>query len=440
VEPYRESALAHRVHRAARSLRDTGRWYDAAATGQRPMKIRQPAALIEQSRIIVCVGTGGVGKTTVAAAVAAEAAARGRRALVLTIDPARRLADALGAGELDGEPQELSNTTCDALGIGSQGQLFAMMLDMKSTFDGLVERFADGPETMERILGNRIYQHVSDALAGSSEYAAMERVYEVSERSDFDLIVVDTPPSQHALDFLDAPRRLIEFLDNRIVQLLVHPAFVAGRLGFKLFHRASHTALKLIERASGVSFIEDLSEFLMAFEVMSEGFRERARRVRSLLLGPDSGFILVAGPSRETVRSADDFLEQLKGSGVPMAGVVLNRVRLWPDAETDEAAPVALLDGRNLEREQSLLAKALENQLADATEAETASRAAVSVAGGYAALVQLDERSSAPLRERARREGLFVRQIPELPRDIHDLAGLREIAQHLFREPSEGDG
>jgi anion-transporting ArsA/GET3 family ATPase len=403
------------------------------------MTALRPTALIEQCRIIVCVGTGGVGKTTLAAAVAAEAASRGRRALVLTIDPARRLADALGVDQLGGEPQELPDATCDALGVGSQGRLFAMMLDMKSTFDGLVERFADSPEAVDRILGNRIYQHVSDALAGSSEYAAMERVYEISEQSDFDVIVVDTPPSQHALDFLDAPQRLIEFLDSRIVQLLVHPAFVAGRLGFKLFHRASHTALKLIERASGVSFIEDLSEFLMAFEVMSEGFRERASRVRKLLLGPDSGFILVAGPSRETARNAGEFLGHLKGSGVPMAGVAVNRVRLWPGGETNEAPPAALLDGRDLRREESLLASALEGQFADAAEAKTAARAALSVARGYASLVQLDERSSAPLRERAQREGLFVRQIPELSGDIHDLAGLREIAQHLFRDPSEGD-
>jgi anion-transporting ArsA/GET3 family ATPase len=396
------------------------------------------ATLIEHRRIVVCVGTGGVGKTTVAAALAAEAASCGRRALVLTIDPARRLADALGVEELGGEPQELPAATCEELGIRGEGRLFAMMLDMKSTFDGLVERFADGPEAKERILDNVIYQHVSDALAGSGEYAAMERVYEMSQRDDFDLIVVDTPPSQHALDFLDAPQRLIEFLDSRIVQLLVHPAFAAGRLGFRLFHRASQTVLKLIERLSGVSFIEDLSEFLMAFDVMSEGFRERAGRVRKLLLGPKSGFVLVAGPSREAARSAGEFLKHLEGSGVPMAGVVLNRTRLWPEVGDAHGPPAALLDDRDLGPEGSLLAESLKSQCGNADEAEAASRAALEVARGYASLTQLDQRNSAPLREHARRSGLFVSLVPELPRDVHDLAGLRQIARHLFRDDSDG--
>jgi anion-transporting ArsA/GET3 family ATPase len=397
----------------------------------------RPAALIERRRIVVCVGTGGVGKTTVAAAMAAEAALRGRRALVLTIDPARRLADALGVGELGGEPQELPTAICEELGIRGRGRLLAMTLDMKSTFDGLVERFADSPEAKERILDNVIYQHVSDALAGSGEYAAMERVYEMSQRDDFDLIVVDTPPSQHALDFLDAPQRLIEFLDSRIVQLLVHPAFAAGRLGFRLFHRASHTVLKLIERVSGVSFIEDLSEFLMAFDVMSEGFRERAGRVRRLLLGPESGFVLVAGPSREAARSADEFLKHLEGSGVPMAGVVLNRTRMWPEAGDEREPPAALLDDRDLEPERDLLAQALKSQCGDADQAQAASRAALEVARGYASLTQLDRRNSAPLCQRARRSGLFVSLVPELPRDVHDLAGLRQIARHLFRDDSD---
>jgi anion-transporting ArsA/GET3 family ATPase len=398
----------------------------------------RPATLIERRRIVVCVGTGGVGKTTVAAALAAEAASRGRRALVLTIDPARRLADALGVGELGGEPRELPTAICEELGIRGEGRLSAMMLDMKSTFDGLVERFADGPEAKERILGNIIYQHVSDALAGSGEYAAMERVYEMSQRDDFDLIVVDTPPSQHALDFLDAPQRLIEFLDSRVVQLLVHPAFAAGRLGFRLFHRASQTVLKLIERISGVSFIEDLSEFLMAFDVMSEGFRERAGRVRKLLLGPESGFVLVAGPTGEAARSAGEFLKHLKENGVPMAGIVLNRTRLWPEADGAQGPPAALLDDRDLEPEESLLAELLKSQCADADEAEAASRATLEVARGYASLTQLDQRNIAPLREQARRSGLFVSLIPELPRDVHDLAGLRQIARHLFRDEANG--
>jgi len=239
-------------------------------------------ALLEP-RVTVCVGCGGVGKTTVAAAFALEAARCGRNVLVLTIDPARRLADALGVEELGNVPQMLPREILAQLGVPKTGCLSAMMLDMKRTFDDLVERFAEDAATRDRILRNPIYQHVSDALAGSVEYSAMEKVYELSEGGGFDLVVVDTPPAQHALDFLDAPRRLLEFLDSRLVQMLIHPAFAAGRFGVRLFQRGTQRMLHLIERISGVGFLEDISEFLLAFEGMAEGFRERAARVRALL-------------------------------------------------------------------------------------------------------------------------------------------------------------
>ena len=218
----------------------------------------------------------------------------------------------------------------------------ALMLDMKRTFDELVTRFAESEEARERILGNRIYQHVSDALAGSAEYSAMEKVFELSERDDFDLIVVDTPPSQHALDFLEAPRRLLEFLDSRLVQILLHPAFAAGRLGFRLFQRGTERVLRVIEKVSGVSFLEDISEFLLAFEGMSEGFRERARQVQARLLGPDAAFVLAASPAVASTKHALAMLERLVTAQVPLAGVIVNRVHLWPvDGPTPERVPAA---------------------------------------------------------------------------------------------------
>jgi len=232
--------------------------------------------LLMPGRIAVCVGCGGVGKTTVAAALALEAARRGRRALVLTIDPARRLADALGVEALGNQPQPLERDALHALGVREPGELSAMMLDMKGTFDDLVHRFAESSEARERILSNPIYQHASEALAGSVEYSAMEKVYEMWQRDEYDLIVVDTPPAQHALDFLEAPQRLIEFLDSRIVQMLIHPAFAAGRFGFRLFQQATRRVLHVLERVSGIGFLEDISEFLLAFEGMSAGFRQRA--------------------------------------------------------------------------------------------------------------------------------------------------------------------
>jgi len=399
-----------------------------------------PQQLVATRRIVVCVGTGGVGKTTVAAAIALEAARSGRKALVLTIDPARRLADALGVGRLDNEPREIPEALRGALGLVEGGRLFAMMLDMKRTFDDLVTRFADSAESRERILQNRIYQHVSDALAGSAEYAAMEKVYEMIESGRFDVIVLDTPPSQHALDFLDAPRRLLEFLDSRLVKLLVHPAFSAGRLGFKLFQGATQRALKLVERVSGISFLEDISEFLLAIEGMSEGFGDRAHQVQSMLLGPDSGFVLVAGPSFESARNALQFLKHLEHSRVPVQGMILNRMRLWPGGQP---VPEALADptrASELEADCERLAQALA-QVDGVGDGRRAARAALAAATEYASLVRLDLGSTRDLRRHAQQQGHFVRLIPELPRDVHDLVGLRTIAGDLFAEatvPQEG--
>ncbi|MBW2272035.1 MAG: ArsA family ATPase [Deltaproteobacteria bacterium] len=387
-------------------------------------------ALLGDRRIVVCVGTGGVGKTTVAAAIALEAACRGKRSLVLTIDPARRLADALGLEGLDNEPREIS-VALD--GTPVEGKLFAMMLDMKSTFDDLVNRFTDDAQARERILANPIYQHLSDALAGSAEYAAMEKVFELSENRDFDFIVVDTPPSQHALDFLDAPRRMVEFLDSRLVQLLLHPAMSAGRLGFRLFQRPAQGAFHLLERITGIGFLEDLSEFLMAIEGMSEGFKDRAIRVRARLLGSSSAFVLVAGPSPEATRNANLFLAHLDASRVPLVGVVVNRTHLWPG----KGPPPQELDPASASPEDlALLAGALAVAAGDADPAahEPEARAAVAAASDYAAQVRMDITSSEPLRADAVQNGRFFRRVPELPLDVHDLAGLAQIRRYLFRD------
>jgi anion-transporting ArsA/GET3 family ATPase len=391
--------------------------------------------LTRQRRIVVCVGMGGVGKTTVAASLALGAARLGRRALVITIDPARRLANALGIEELDNEPRGLAPDLAASLGIAAGGDFQAMMLDMKRTFDDMVTRFAESDAVRDRILENSIYQHISDALAGSAEYAAMEKVYEVAERDDFDLIVVDTPPSQHALDFLEAPERLMEFLDSRMMKTLLRPAFSAGRFGLRIFQRGTQRVLALIERVSGLSFLESISEFLLAFEGMSEGFRERARHVQALLMGPSAGFVLVAGPTPESSAASLRFLTHLEESQVPLAGLVLNRVREWPGRSE---APSALLEASDATAlDLSALARALE-ELCDAPMAETAARAAVDVARGYAALVALDERSTAPLRERASQRGLFVQSVAEFEHDVHDLEGLDRVARILFG-PAQGE-
>ena len=398
------------------------------------MKPPSPAALLESRRILVCVGCGGVGKTTVSAAVALEAARRGRRALVLTIDPARRLADALGTGPLaGGEPQAIPRAALDAQGVPPDGELHALMLDVKGTLDNLVHRFAEDEAARDRILGNRIYQHVSDALAGSAEYSAMEKVYELSEQERWDLIVVDTPPSQHAIDFLESPRRLLAFIDSRLVKLLLHPAFSAGRFGFRIFQRSAMRVLKLVERVSGIGFLEDVSEFLLAFEGMAEGFRERARRVEGLLLGPEAAFLLTAGAAGESVQHGRDLLVRLEEARVPLGGVVMNRIRVWPGGgDPPPALPPA---GREAEARTALVA-ALDGE--PGFPAEAAADAAIEAARRHAAVVGRQARACDDLRAYAAARGLFWRTVPELPRDVHDLEGLARIAGHVFA-PDEGE-
>jgi anion-transporting ArsA/GET3 family ATPase len=361
----------------------------------------------------------------VAAALALEAARRGRKALVLTIDPARRLADALGVESLGNHPQAIPRETLDALAVPQSGNLWAVMLDMKRTFDDLVERFAESEEVRDRIFENSIYQHVSNALAGSVEYSAMEKVFELHESGAFDLIVVDTPPAQHALDFLEAPQRLLEFLDSRLVKMLIHPAFAAGRFGFRLFHRGTHRVLKVLERVTGIGFLEDLSEFLAAFDAMAIGFSDRAHRVRSLLLGPESAFVLVAGPGRESSRHATDFLDHLEDFGVSLAGVLVNRIRLWPSEDAppgDDARPSVGLEA---------LRDALWASEGADYPAPLAAEAAARAATRYADWVRADARSAQPLRERIEAQGCFWGCIPEFEKDVHDLSGLGRVADQI---------
>lgn len=380
-----------------------------------------------QTRIEVCVGCGGVGKTTVAVMLALEAARSGKRTLVLTIDPAMRLADALGVRSLGNEPQPIPRATLATLGVPPTGSLSAMMLDMKRTFDDLVTRFAESAETRQRIFDNPIYQQASDTLAGSVEYSAMEKLYEMATSGEFDWIVLDTPPSQHALDFLEAPKRLLEFLDSRLVHLLIHPALAAGRFGFRVFHSGTHHAMKMLERITGIGFLEDLSEFLLAFEGMSEGFRERAGRVRELLLGRAASFVLITTPERESVHQALQFLERLEAFRVPLTAVIANRVLTWP---AGDGPPADAAFARDL--------TALRDALAASTDpgypADAAARAAAAAAEGYASRVRRDERALEPLRSRNAAAGRRWGCIPELPEDVRDLEGLARMGRFVFAE------
>jgi anion-transporting ArsA/GET3 family ATPase len=349
--------------------------------------------LASERAIVVCCGSGGVGKTTTAAAIALEGAKRGRRACVVTIDPAKRLADALGLAELTNQPGKIDGPW--------PGELWALMLDTKSTFDELVTRYAASPDQARGILDNRLYRNIAGALSGTQEYMAMEKLYELNNSGDFDLIVIDTPPTRNALDFLDAPRRLTRFLDNRIFRLLVMPT----RAYLKAVSFATQAFLRTVSKVVGSEVVTDAMNFFQAFEGMEEGFRLRAQAVLELLSQPSTAFVLVAAPRRDAVEEALYFAGRLHESGIAVQSLVVNRLhpRFGTGADDDVMASLA-------GTEYASLAQNLTDFRNIASREESY----------FAALV--DQVAPAP-----------VARIPFLAGDVHDLEGLRVIGDHLFR-------
>lgn len=380
-------------------------------------------------KILVCVGTGGVGKTTLSAAIALEAARRGRRALVLTIDPARRLADALGTGPLGPEPQRIPDAAFRSAGLEIAGRLDAMMLDPKRTFDEIVERYAPDAESLRRIYANPIYQNLTDALAGTREYAAMEQLHQVYQTGDYDLVVVDTPPARHALEFLDAPRRLAGFLGTQVLRILFRPALAMGRTGFRLFRFGSATVLRTVERLTGLEFLRMISEFLLAFEGMLEGFRSRAGETERLLRSDVCGFVLVAGPDSTQARLAASFAERLESEGIRLLGLVANRVRTWPGPDAPPELPPSEQD-RATER----LARSLE-KLDPPFDPSLAARVLVRTAAQQASLARADDRNLESLARDLGVDAHGVRRVPLLPEDVHALPALAAMAEIIFGDP-----
>jgi anion-transporting ArsA/GET3 family ATPase len=290
-------------------------------------------------QVIVCCGAGGVGKTTTAAALALRAAERGRHVVVLTIDPARRLAQSLGLTELDNDPRPVD-------GIDGRGSLAAMMLDMKRTFDEFVEANAD-PERAATILENPFYQSLSSSFAGTQEYMAMEKLGQLRARarSDhmWDLIVVDTPPSRSALDFLDAPRRLGSFLDGRFIRLLAAPAKAGGRAYLKVLSAGFGMFTSVLSKVIGGQLLVDVQTFVASVDTLFGGFRQRADETFAMLQAADTAFVVVAAPERDALREASYFVDRLEADGMPLAGLVLNRVQTTevPDLDADAALAAA---------------------------------------------------------------------------------------------------
>ncbi len=363
--------------------------------------------VVRERAIIICCGSGGVGKTTTAAVLALQAARWGRSACVVTIDPARRLANALGVATLANQPTRIDGPW--------PGRLHALMLDPKGTFDDLVQRYSDSAEQAEDIKVNRIYRNLTGTLSGTQEYMAMEKLYELVEEGGFDLVVVDTPPTRNALDFLDAPRRLTRFLENRVFQALMKPT----RAGLKFMGVAAQALLRTISRVAGADIVHDAVAFFQAFEGMEEGFRTRAARVRELLTQGDTAFVLVASPRADSVDEAVHFAGKLAESQMSVTGLIVNRVqpRFADDAEL--AALAEKVDEPAVGSDSPL------DQLVENLR-------------GYTAASDREERTYAELAAKVAPAPVY--RIPLLNSDVHDLDGLATMAGVLFEDGSGDAG
>jgi anion-transporting ArsA/GET3 family ATPase len=359
---------------------------------------RKLSELVTSARVIVCGGPGGVGKTTTAATLALVAARRGRRAVVVTIDPAKRLADALGiAGGLTNEPTRIELPSALRR---SGGELWAMMLDTRATFDGVVRRYATDDGQAERILANPFYKNIAGALSGTQEYMAAEKLYELQHDDRFDLVVIDTPPARNALDFLDAPARLVRFLDHPLYHALMLPT----RAGLRVLSFATQAMTRTIARVVGGEVINDVVSFFHAFSGMDAGFRARAEAVTALLQSPLTTYVVITSPRREAVAEAEYFTERLTAHGVAVSAVVINRRH--PHFTTQDAGAVAA----------RAAAAPADEALANLAE--------------LTAVAEGEDRSIRPLLERT--GAVPVVSVPLLVHDVHDIEGLAEIASHLF--------
>jgi anion-transporting ArsA/GET3 family ATPase len=377
--------------------------------------------ILRDKRILVCAGSGGVGKTTTAAALALAAARAGKKTLVLTIDPAKRLAASLGLPELDHSERRVPEQVLAATGaVAAGGSLTAMMLDQKRAFDEIVERYARDPASRERIYANRIYRQIASSLSGSHEYAAMAKLFQLDRERDYDMIVVDTPPTAHALDFLDAPEKVASAIESPAVEWFVKPLQAGGRFSLKMLGRGGSFVLKRIAKFVGSDFLEDMAKFFVEFNDVLGGFRERAREVFDLLRGPRVGFVLVAAPEPEAVDEALLFHGRLIASKMPFAAFVVNRVRRVGALPPAREALVERLHGR------PELAGVPGYDLARAAEALLETDAE------WRALADADAREILRLRAAIGGGEQPIVEVPFLDHDVHHVSGLTELSSHLL--------
>ncbi|MEO8323322.1 MAG: ArsA-related P-loop ATPase [Actinomycetota bacterium] len=367
--------------------------------------------LVSVKEIIVCAGSGGVGKTTTAAAIALRAALEGKKVAVLTIDPAKRLASSLGLKELSSEPTKVSKKKFASAGLDPKGELHALMLDTKSTFDKVVLRYAPTEEQAQRIINNRFYRNISGTLSGTQEYMAMEKLYELHADGGYDLIVIDTPPTRNALDFLDAPKRLTDFFESRVLRWFLLPYMKASGGIMRMANVAATAFLRIVKKIVGSEVLEDTAEFFGNLEGMYDGFKQRALDVAALLKSDVTSFVVITSPSEDSVTEATFFATRLNESGLPFGALVVNRVH----PSIGEPIDVTARQLRRLEEgdeRDRVLAKLLTNE------------------GRFRKLVTLEEKNLNSLARRIPRH-LWVR-VPYLRSEAVDFPGLIEIGDRLF--------
>jgi anion-transporting ArsA/GET3 family ATPase len=392
--------------------------------------------LIDTREILICCGSGGVGKTTTSAAIAIHAAMRGMKALVLTIDPAKRLANSLGLSELGNEERRVPQKKFTEAGVNPKGELHAMMLDTKRTFDDLIVKYSVNEEMSDRILENSLYKNISNAFVGSQEYMAMEKLYEIHSRGAYDLIVLDTPPTKHALDFLDAPKRMTAFLDGSILKWFLKPYFSAGKKGLRVFQKGTGIILRTLEKITGATALKIASEFFIAFEGMYDGFKERASAVYELLHDDATGFVLVTSPDDITIEEAMFFHDKLIDYEMPFCGLIINRVHtdLCSDSGSDR-----LVERADLEDLAAKIGDALGRKVAEKEAMRALVTGMTRNLEAFRDLAAMDAENISRLTEHIDEEAP-VKIVPFFDTDIYDIDGLLRINEHVFEKGKRRSG
>ena len=380
------------------------------------------AKLLAEKSVVVCVGSGGVGKTTTSAVLALNEAIKGRKVLVLTIDPARRLANSLGVDALDNDAMRIPIERFTEVGLKPKGELWAMMLDMKQSFDQVVASYAPAKERDE-ILNNRIYHYFSSSLAGTQEYAAAERLYELHTSGEFDLIVLDTPPTTHALDFLEAPRRLEDAIENKALQWIYKPGALAGKRGLGVFSAGTAYVLKTLSRFTGAELLEEFAVFLRSFSVLFDGLRKRSQKVRALLTSDEATFIVVTAPDPLTIDEALYFYGRLGTEQVAVGGFIVNRVHTeWANPE-DLKRPLV-----NVVSEVGGSTQSFDHL--DPEHLRDLSARLMANASEFGVLSDMDKKTVKRLEDAT--PDLPIERVPFFSTDIHSLRGLELVRRAIF--------